>query len=357
MSRKRVIYQSEALFVGETDAFDTSPDQLHRVQSANYSFEVARTDVNEYGKLARIDSIIVEQPTVSLDFSYFQTGGTAGLNNEQLIGLTVSSESSPTSALSNILTDADGASKNYYIYISPEGADAQLSDPISGKCIGIGNGFLSSFSAEASVGDIPTTTVNVEALNMRFFTSVTSQPNPAVNPVDGTDAAGVFSLLSPVAKPGISALRPGDILFDLNDAQALGQGVDLADMKIQSFSISFDLSREPLEKLGSKFAFSREIEFPVTVTATIEATLGDLVAANLASVLANDSADFDLGMRINRPGSGGTMAIKYEIRGAKLDSQDFSSSIGDNKSVSLTFSTQISGPTDTANGIFIFNSP
>lgn len=349
MARKRVIYQSEALFVGSTGNGTalTSPTELNRVQSANYSFEVTRTDVNEFGVLARIDSIIVEQPTVSLDFSYFQTTG----NNEIALGLSLGTVASPVAALSGILAGVGEDVKNYYIYVSPEGSDAQgYAGAATPKCIGIGNGFLSSFSAEASVGDIPTTTVNAEALNMRFFTDVTAQANPGVNPVDGTNASGTFTLSVPDGNSGISALRPGDITFTLDNSAV--QGATASDLKIQSFSLSFDLSREPLEKLGSKFAFSREIEFPVTATMSVEAVLGDLEADNLASIVANDSTVYTLSARINRPGTS-TMAIQYEIRGAKLDSQDFSSSIGDNKTVSLSFSTQINGPEDVTNGVFI----
>ena len=74
MARKRVIYQSEALYVWPT-GHNASATQLHRVQSANYSFDIARTDINQFGNLARIDNLIMESPTVSLDFTYYPTSG------------------------------------------------------------------------------------------------------------------------------------------------------------------------------------------------------------------------------------------------------------------------------------------
>jgi len=46
-------------------------------------------------------------------------------------------------------------------------------------------------------------------------------------------------------------------------------------------------------------------------------------------------------------------AARYTLKGLKIDSQSFSSSIGSNKTVDLTFSTQIGGPNDQANGIFM----
>ena len=76
-SRNRVIYQSEGLFVssGATAMVATAHSQLNRVQSANYSYTINRQDVNQYGQLARIDSLVLEPPTVNLDFSYYLTDG------------------------------------------------------------------------------------------------------------------------------------------------------------------------------------------------------------------------------------------------------------------------------------------
>ena len=49
--------------------------QLKRVQSANYSYTINRQDVNQYGQLARIDSLVLDPPTVSVDFSYYLCDG------------------------------------------------------------------------------------------------------------------------------------------------------------------------------------------------------------------------------------------------------------------------------------------
>ncbi len=55
MARKRIIYQSEALFSAATGASATGEiAQLHRVQDVSHNVEVARQDVNEFGKLAAL---------------------------------------------------------------------------------------------------------------------------------------------------------------------------------------------------------------------------------------------------------------------------------------------------------------
>lgn len=346
MARKRVIYQSEALFVGATG--DASPKQLNRVQSANYSFEVSRQDINQYGQLASIDRIILEQPTVNFDFSYYLNSG----ENEANLGLSVATgagiiATAGTPALSGILT-ANKDTNNYYILTVGEGKDANIDGKTGGKTIGIGNGFLSSYSMEASVGNIPTVSINGEGMNMRFYADI-SGTLPTINPEDGSSVAGTFTIPNPVTGAGYSALRPGDV--DLTIAGATG--VVSSDLKIQKASVKFDLGRDPIQKLGSRFAFTREIKFPVTVTMSVDAIMGDVEAANLADIINNDSAKHNLQIKINKPNTD-TEAISYVLRGAKLDSQDFSSSIGDNKSVTMNWSAQIGGPNDQVGGLFIF---
>ncbi len=117
------------------------------------------------------------------------------------------------------------------------------------------------------------------------------------------------------------------------------------------------MSRQPLERLGSKFAFSREIQYPLTVTLNATANLTDIVDGNLADMLCDD-ADYNLAITLHEPAceGRGPVAMRYVLKGAKLDSQNFSSSIGANKSVDLTWSAQIGGPQDVTKGLFISGS-
>ena len=50
------------------------------------------------------------------------------------------------------------------------------------------------------------------------------------------------------------------------------------------------------------------------------------------------------------------MKMAFYIKGAVLDAESFSSSIGDNKVVDLSFSAQIGGPEESENGLFIYGS-
>jgi hypothetical protein len=361
MARNRVIYQSEALYAGPSPATGNhfsagnvgtnNVNQLQRVQTCNYSFNIARTDVNQFGELAAIDRVILESPTVSLDFSYIL----GSLVNEDVLGF-APLDSFDVTCISGILNKTQDE-RNYFIRTTAEGADAKGvgSGVANQNVIGIGNGFITSYSTEASVGNFPTVTVNVEGLNMQFDAGVTGNHIPAVIPTDGSKITGkLYALPNYVSDIGsttvgaLSALRPGDITFDLGQVQG---GVTIADAKIQSYTLSFDLAREPLQKLGSKFAFAREITFPVTVNLSIDAQVGDLTTGSLADIITNDR-DYDLQINLKHPVSG-TNQVSYRLEKAKLDSQEFSSSIGANKSVTLNFSSQIGGPGQTDRGLFM----
>jgi hypothetical protein len=351
MARKRVIYQSEALFVGPTGSNATvaaNNKQLNRVQSANYNFDIARKDVNQYGNLAAIDRIIVEQPKVELDFTYYANSG----ENEKNIGLALSNGDSSVSALSNILTGkVDTDPVNFYILTSPEGSDANIAGwtQTDGQTIGVGNASITSYQIEASVGNIPTVSVKAEALNMNFVNAISGSENPAINPENGSSLGIGFTLPTPVSGSGYSALRPGDITVTLNNGTI---GLVETDLKVQKVSVSLDIKRDPIQKLGSRFAFTREVTYPVVAKMSVDAIIGSAQAATLSNVLSTDN-DYTVSMKLNAPGSTSVRALKYTLKKAKLDSEQFSSKIGDNKSVSLTFSTQIGGPNDTAAGLFI----
>ena len=197
MSRNRIIYQSQAVYAGPDKDPDSKdwrhetgtelPSQLQRIQSANYSFDIARQDVNQYGDLAAIDRVILESPTVSLDFSWYL----CSLYNEDMLGFFVNDHATSTqgalqSCLKDILTEG-ADERNYYVRIVPEGNDAAgyTETATESRVIGVGNGFMSSYSAEGAVGGFPTASLTVEALNMAFMHG-TGGYTPYVNSEDGT---------------------------------------------------------------------------------------------------------------------------------------------------------------------------
>lgn len=374
MARNRVIYQSEALYVADGTLIPTATHanstvkQLHRVQSANYGFTINRQDVNQFGNLARIDQISIEAPTVNLDFSYYLHTG----NNESTLGFTVGTSSSTSSFISGLI-DAGNATnnigivsgRNFHILTTADGNDANGSATgvyqnfTTARTIGIGNGYVTNYSVEAAVGALPTVSVTCEGLNVNVV-SGSSGIVPGINIEAGTASTNLFQLPAPVSGDvGVSALRPGDVSVYVVDGVVteMPTGVEGSPFNntaahIQNVSIEIPIGRSTLERLGSRFGFTKVIDFPVEVTVNMSAIVADLKSSGAISSLLDNDTTKTLGFSFKLPGA--SDRIIYEIRGAKLVSENFSSSIGDNKSVDLTFTTQIGSPQDTTNGVFVW---
>ena len=431
--RARVIYQSEALYVGTVDATgyhfadgdvgqktsagasQTGIQQLRRVQSANYSFSINRQDVNQFGQLARIDSVSIEPPTVTLDYSYYLTNGL----NERLMGMNVSGDN--TALASEIIDgvvcgeDINAGGKNYFILTTCEGHDAvgNKDDEEDKSVIALGNGFVSNYSIEAAVGSMPTASVTVDGLNLRSYTGTQDLQIPAVNTNFGTPINDVeFSLppavsgvlndssttsLADTDEDGWACLRPGDITLSLGTDgraaefellpgedprgdQGFGQTVGGKEIPtgaispgvnddpkedytvpgsahIQSFSIEVPLSRTVLNRLGTPYGYSRVVDYPVNISVSVNAIMADLKEGNIADLLWN-TEEHDLVFTMREPNQYGTgdVAMQYIVKGALLEGEAFSSSIGDNKSVDVTFTAQVGGPEDKARGLYILGS-
>lgn len=365
--------------------------QLKRVQSVNYGFTVNRTDINQFGHLARLDSVVIENPTVNLDFSYYLLDG---YNERHLEFVTNGYDN----ALSGHLDpEYYQAGSNYFILTTPESRDAVAGDinlnrddqELSKSVISIGNGYITDYTVDLAVGSIPSASVTIEGMNIQSNVGSTGIDLPSVDIYDGSkisdawtgehyttlgnnpDACtGLFSL--PATNSGytgcddVAALRPGDIMIDLGEKSLISMQTSgdhrtnsqKGAAHIQSASINLGLSRTNLQRLGSTFAFSKPIDTPITVTLSVSALMSELKEQNLVDILCK-CEEADVNITIFDPActtchtKKDPPAMRFSLRGAKLDSENFGSSIGDNKTVDLEFSAQVGGADDLAKGLFI----
>jgi len=352
-TRRRVISPAKALFVGPTPATGVHTTgtikQLRRIQSLEYGFNIARQDVSQYGELAPIDRVSLEPPTVTLSSSYLITD----VINERSLGLTTNST---TSVLSGILAGAEDE-KNYFILTVNEGSDANGFAADSGSVIGIGNGFLNNYSIEASVGGFPTVSFSVEGLNMEGYADPSGEFLPAVNPQNGFQITGqTFRLPPATANAGSgqpSALRPGDISLNLGGTGS-AKFIDFSGISIQSFTCGFDLARESIQALGYKYARSKEIQFPINVNFSVDILAGDMPEGSIGDLLCEeDNNDFVVTMRQPNCDGTGNIALQLDVKNCKLESQNWSSSIGPAETVSVSWIAQVAGPESLTNGLFM----
>lgn len=392
MARVRQLYQSDLLYVGPTggEAWggQTIPAtgrlssagiygnilagisgtnyiaQLHRVQRVDDSWNRTLTNVNQIGQLAAIDRVTLTQPTVSLTASWIQNN----MVNEKLIGLTVASAAanSPSlvSCISGILAQTTEP-LNYFLKTSAEGADAINDSASSYDVISFGNCYLDSYTANGRIGEFPTVDVSFRSLNAQAQSvdNTAGAQTPAVTL--GNAQAINWGYILPTGNAsyqsttGIntsnatqSALRPGDITLSLGigvgDGFALG-----SDLKLQSYSLSIPFNREDMLQLGSKYAFAILPRFPLDVSLSVEALIGANQTGALTEIVNNNKA-FNPTIAITKPGDTSTTMVYYKLGGAKLQEQTFSQSVGSTaKTVRMTFQTQIGGPQDVVNGVYM----
>ena len=436
MARNRIIYQSQALFIApnSTQAHlqtgsATSSDSwsgagagagwsgvtgvsagaklrslvtpLERIQSANFNFSINRQDINEFGKLARLDSIAMEAPTVGLDFNYYLTDG----GNERKLGFNIPTNQiasrgdaayntgdlalSGISSLSGHIADNEG--NNFFILVAPEGQDVDQStvDTSSYEVVGIGNGFVSDYSIDASVGAIPTASVTVEGFNIKVDDRISGSavggttPEapyvPAIDFVNGSYATGSSSInqfviqganalsdnvIDTTGDAGTpSALRPGDITFSMSGSgsyQGFTQMSGDGEAHLQSMSISVPMSRTILQRLGNTFGYARVVDLPLNLEVSLSVIVAELKKNNLFHKLCHtEKHNFTLTMYKCDPTTGqrGTdIMVQFVFKGARLDSETFSNNIGDNQTADLTFSCQVGGANDTVNGLEMLGS-
>ena len=395
MARNRVIYQSQALFIAPsstgcqvsgktqttapfgpvalTDLSDGSGllKKLDRVQNCNFNFTINRQDINEFGKLARIDSIVMESPTVGLDFSYYITDGL----NERLMGFNMYSPNDAVNtietaqSISGLLGDLQG--NNYYILTVQDGEDVvgtttSTTPANTNTIVGIGNGFISEYSFDASVGAIPTASVTVEAFNIKadaltgLANGVITGYSPAINittsPATKFTTVATAYGLSGAFTTGVSnvtALRPGDIVLSLSNPDGMIDVAGADSAHIQSFQFTIPLSRTILQRLGNTFGFARVVNVPINMDITVSAIVSELKSMNLFDkLLTGTKTNFTI--QLNDYNN--VAKVKYGISGALLSSETYSENLGDNQTVDLTFNLQLGGANDTQNGVFMSGS-
>lgn len=395
MARNRVIYQSQALFIapsstgcqvsgktqtaapfGPVALTDLSAGsgllkKLDRVQNCNFNFTINRQDINEFGKLARIDSIVMESPTVGLDFSYYITDGL----NERLMGFNMYSPNDTVNtietaqSISGLLGDLQG--NNYYILTVQDGEDVvgtttSTTPANTNTIVGIGNGFISEYSFDASVGAIPTASVTVEAFNIKadaltgLADGVITGYSPAIDittsPATKFTTVATAYGLSGAFSTGVStvtALRPGDIVLSLSNPDGMIDVAGANSAHIQSFQFTIPLSRTILQRLGNTFGFARVVNVPINMDITISAIVSELKSMNLFDeLLTGTKTNFTIQLN----DYAGTPKVKYGISGALLSSETYSENLGDNQTVDLTFNLQLGGANDNQNGVFMSGS-
>jgi hypothetical protein len=161
----------------------------------------------------------------------------------------------------------------------------------------------------------------------------------------------------------VDILQYGDVSISFSNNQDAGLGAsdgslnmggaDLTTVHLQSFSMEVPLSRTPINRLGSKLPYARPLDVPITATCSVSALMSSFTSGSLASLLtgAIDGNKKDISCTINDRVTGAPR-IRYIMKQAVLDSQNFSQDLDNNETVEFQFSVQLGGASTTTQGIY-----
>ena len=275
--------------------------------------------------------------------------------------------------LSGILTKVTD-DKNMFVRTVAQGNDVTVATTgtLDQAIIAFGNVVMNNYATNGAVGDFPTVTVGNEARNISFHTGANDFKSSAAGQryqlpsldSNGSRVNGTFSLpdfndTSNLAN-NVSVFKPGSIVLDLSQYALSGFGIDTssASLNAQSYSLSIAMQRDSLKKLGNTFEFSKEITFPINYSLSVDVLVSDLVVGNLLTMVTGKDVSFDVSISHIKPGTensslGRITGARYTAKSTLLESMSFSSSIGANKTATLTFGGQMSSPQDTTKGILM----
>jgi hypothetical protein len=333
---------------------------------------------NQGSGLIQINSIIISAPATPTNVSV--NVGIGGTSDGKNFSPTLANNYPEGTAsvinvtcLSGILTKVTD-DKNMFVRTVAQGNDVTVATTgtLDQAIIAFGNVVMNNYATNGAVGDFPTVTVGNEARNISFHTGANNFKSSAAGQryqlpsldSNGSRVNGTFSLpdfndTSNLAN-NVSVFKPGSIVLDLSQYALSGFGIDTssASLNAQSYSLSIAMQRDSLKKLGNTFEFSKEITFPINYSLSVDVLVSDLVVGNLLTMVTGKDVSFDVSISHIKPGTensslGRITGARYTAKSTLLESMSFSSSIGANKTATLTFGGQMSSPQDTTKGILM----
>jgi hypothetical protein len=298
----RLTYERLGILLTDAPAYKENGSKytdLIRVQGMDYSFSHVASDIKSVGSDSLVtkngQSPILRAPDVDCGITYLFAEG----QNEIAAGLYIGRDAS---ILKNKLSSAATDDINIIVVASDKDEHKDLmllgneSDFENYNVIGIGNAFLTSYTYNASVGNLPMASFNYAGSNMKFdLYSVNQKPKlPAVKlGVDNLSSEEELYLHKSQMRdishdredegyvfdehhiPEISCTKPGDIKVTMTKKSG-GRGgarLDSVHAAVQSISINLPIPRQDIYGMGSNYVFNRKLQLPVIGNLSIDMVL------------------------------------------------------------------------------------
>lgn len=351
LTRNRVIYAGTDVLVSDAPSWsgqtgNKSLKLLKRVQSSSITISNPVSRAKQIGSADFAFEKYISPPEITTDLSYIITDN----SNELILGINATGNEGFLKNLS-----ATGQDRNlFFILTNENGQDAHdLTDMVGNDVFAIGNAFLTNYGIQAQVGSVPTASVSFSCLNMVFQSysgtgTLNGSSVPAITLSNGTKSTEKYLLTGFNMNPAnyltnqssrATALMPGDIVLQM--PQTLMGGVRYSGnvpATINSLEISVPIERKDLVGFGSNYPYEKKLLFPIIGTLSFNGTFDEPVTGDFSNIFTDENNyDFTFGLRK----TDGTTGLKIDIFDAKVDSQSFDLTIGDNLSFKSQFSFKV----------------
>ncbi len=320
--------------------------QLSRVQSVTVDLQSPRTEFSYLNE--QVENSLVLRPRIPFNFEYFVTAGL----NERNLGLVTDGYHSAFWLLNR--------EKDYFIQLENEHVDANFPNNSPKTVLGIGNALLNGYSIAASVGGLVRVTCSAEGLNINSYTGSTNQLSPAVDHATAELLTGLFTLppadsqisnFSANTANDIRALGAKDLLLEFPSGSVFATSISGDGCILQNFNLSFSIDRNESISLGEAYPSERRINPPIHVQLSCDAVMNNFNVAQLRALHCPDSGH-DINILIKQPCSD-ELAIEFLLRGMKLESQNFGSTMDALNTVSFNWVGVVGDLNNSGQNVFI----
>ena len=351
ITRNRVIYAGTDVLVSDAPSWSghqtgvTSLKLLKRIQSSSISISNPVTRSKQIGGSDFAFEKYIQTPTIEVGLDYICSDN----SNELLLGLNATGNEGILKNLSSAAQDRN----LFFILTDTNSDDAHaLTQMVGNDIFSIGNSFLTNYSLTAEVGSVPKTSVSFSSLNMTFQTyngtGVNGSALPAINLTNGIKSLETYMLTGASMIPEnyltnqnlkTNALRPGDI--ELLLPQPIMGGVRYGGSvpaSITSLSIDLPIERRDLLGFGSNYPYDKRIIFPIIGKLSFQGTFDEPVTGDFSNIFSDEN-NYDFTFNLKK--TDGTTGLRIEVLDARVESQSFDLSIGENLSFSSEFSFKL----------------
>lgn len=370
MARNRIIYNVEGLFVapysGEqninSDYYLNGYQilkKLEKIQSFNYSIQKNPLNAQGFGQKQNIFLGQGFPPEINFNFSYIPDGVT----NENRLNFDVANFNTSFNIpmFSGICTNNQLLNKrDFYLLINKNENDLFFNYPLTDYSVNptglidvidpnsqnyavlhFQNSYLNEYSFNISVGNMPEVNQSYTADNITYYLSGSDISYSILNLKSGFAEKQSDKILIPKIlnynDPKVSGqniLLPGDANVTFYTSN---KGISFYTETITSLDFSLNFNRKAYRSINYKLPLLRKIEFPVNGKLNTSFVIKQDFSGSFFDTL-NSNDDYNVVVNFNKcKNINNIYPTQFIFSGCKFNNINYDSSIGSNKTATLSF--------------------